>query len=74
MERQPKNPEFRNNPENIHPCINVRLCFLYIHHIPQTVGLAYFLKKNNCGCAHFNHLSEMLPVSTPTIFKLMLLY
>ena len=21
MESQPKNPEFRNNPENFHPCI-----------------------------------------------------
>ena len=22
MERQPQNPEFRNNPENFHPCSN----------------------------------------------------
>ena len=21
MESQPKNPEFRNNPENFHPCV-----------------------------------------------------
>ena len=21
MESQPQNPEFRNNPENVHPCI-----------------------------------------------------
>ena len=21
MESQPQNPEFRNNPENIHPCL-----------------------------------------------------
>ena len=23
METQPKNPEFRNNPENFHPCIRL---------------------------------------------------
>ena len=22
MESQPQNPEFRNNPENFHPCLN----------------------------------------------------
>ena len=35
MESQPQNPEFRNNPENFHPCrhhlkkadTNVRFCF-----------------------------------------------
>ena len=24
MESQPQNPEFRNNPENFHPCVSVR--------------------------------------------------
>ena len=23
METQPQNPEFRNNPENVHPCIRL---------------------------------------------------
>ena len=23
MESQPQNPEFRNNPENLHPCIYI---------------------------------------------------
>ena len=23
MESQPQNPEFRNNPENFHPCLHV---------------------------------------------------
>ena len=23
MESQPQNPEFRNNPENLHPCIKL---------------------------------------------------
>ena len=23
MESQPQNPEFRNNPENFHPCRNI---------------------------------------------------
>ena len=28
MESQPQNPEFRNNPENFHPCVRMkfRLC------------------------------------------------
>ena len=25
MESQPQNPEFRNNPENFHPCITVKI-------------------------------------------------
>ena len=34
MESQPRNPEFRNNPENFHPCIylacsqDLSICFL----------------------------------------------
>ena len=26
MENQPQNPEFRNNPENFHPC-DLNICF-----------------------------------------------
>ena len=26
MESQPQNPEFRNNPENFHPCIRLEMC------------------------------------------------
>ena len=34
MESQPQNPEFRNNPENFHPCMqvpirNLELCFSF---------------------------------------------
>ena len=25
MESQPQNPEFRHNPENFHPCVNIIL-------------------------------------------------
>ena len=28
MESHPQNPEFRNNPENFHPCMILR-CFLF---------------------------------------------
>ena len=27
MESQPQNPEFRNNPENFHPCIESLFCY-----------------------------------------------
>ena len=31
MESQPQNPEFRNNPENFHPCIGLSVWdFLYV--------------------------------------------
>ena len=38
MESQPQNPEFRNNPENFHPCVHIvnssghlRQCPFFIH-------------------------------------------
>ena len=27
MESQPQNPEFRNNPENFHPCVGCYPCY-----------------------------------------------
>ena len=38
MESQPQNPEFKNNPDNFHPCIidcavNVLLKFLPVWHL-----------------------------------------
>ena len=30
MESQPQNPEFRNNPENFHPCIRVSRMSLFL--------------------------------------------
>ena len=31
MESQPQNPEFRNNPENFHPCLSlqINICWGY---------------------------------------------
>ena len=43
MESQPQNPEFRNNPENFHPCIwkekqdNYLLCSMYINPMPGPI-------------------------------------
>ena len=28
MESQPQNPDFRNNPENFHPCLTHRFIFI----------------------------------------------
>ena len=30
MESHPQNPEFRNNPENFHPCVNETDCTFHI--------------------------------------------
>ena len=37
MESQPQNPQFRNNPENLHPCINLvtQLLILILNHGDQ---------------------------------------
>ena len=43
MESQPKNPEFRNNPENFHPCdYPVHLCKR-----TQCVKFILYLSTNN---------------------------
>ena len=36
MESQPQNPEFRNNPENFHPCFNQVAKLHFIADDPQT--------------------------------------
>ena len=35
MESQPQNPEFRNNPENFHPCSHVVVPKCFYHGILQ---------------------------------------
>ena len=49
MESQPQNPEFRNNPENFHPCINE--IFSYYS------TASYFVSTQK------NHLSEVILLS-----------
>ena len=36
MESQPQNPEFKNNPENFHPCITFLV--LHKHTISKLIG------------------------------------
>ena len=38
MERHPQNLEFRNNPENFHPCINAQTCPLSMHKLVYQTG------------------------------------
>ena len=42
MESQPQNPEFRNNPENFHPCITVQNVRPDLD--PNCLALKVFLK------------------------------
>ena len=39
MEMQPQNPEFRNNPENFHPC---KFCCIFLNPYPANV---FFLEN-----------------------------
>ena len=45
MESQPQNPEFRNSPENFHPCISVltesTLLKMFFHTVLVGVLLAF---------------------------------
>ena len=45
MESPPKNAEFRNNPENFHPCYN---------DVTAAGTLTKFKLKNNINWASFN--------------------
>ena len=33
MESQSQNPEFRNNPENFHPCIDAHITAVILHNV-----------------------------------------
>ena len=39
MESQPQNPEFRNNPENFHPCIHPYLMYVSSNSSGETVHI-----------------------------------
>ena len=58
MESQPKNPEFRNNPENFHPCVSIRaggLNFgLSFHLYPYSV---YICSEDWLACMHICYSS-----------------
>ena len=46
MESQPQNPEFRNNPENFHPCVEMlKTWVVKFFKIPQW----YFLTQPSGG-------------------------
>ena len=50
MESQPQNPEFRNNPENLHPCIwldTISLGWVIVH----TKGSKARLSKFRYTCS-----------------------
>ena len=55
MESQPQNPEFRNNPENFHPCKNQKLV-----HWPICCGL----RKNEIRIIFLFDLILYVPVQT----------
>ena len=39
MESQPQNPEFRNNPENFHPCNSIKFSLTEIYHMMLNLGI-----------------------------------
>ena len=58
MESQPQNPEFRNNPENFHPC-NMYLGSLYCIQIWTQFRLGSSLLRVHSVCFHDEILSEV---------------
>ena len=45
MESQPENPEFRNNPENFHPCEQYCLQYAQVHVHYQMVKQMTFVEN-----------------------------
>ena len=59
MESQPQNPEFRNNPENLHPCFDRVLITIAIMEHPDTYIFRYcYISK------HFSVMHADLTIST----------
>ena len=60
MESQPQNPEFRNNPENFHPCT-------YAHKsLPRSCTSMAFSKSGLTGFLALKHnLFTLVRVSSP---------
>ena len=57
MESQPQNPEFRNNPENFHPCIyNMKQCSVvpYINLTNQAPGVQTVLAAGIISSQTYN--------------------
>ena len=57
MESHPQNPEFRNNPENFHPCINItnpelqKFNFLNFQYANKSLTL-YYMGESSKGLFH----------------------
>ena len=68
MESQPQNPEFRNNPENSHPCdhyleaqTSVRgLIWIYILSLTKVSALNDIRDKKNSQSKYYGKSSKIL--------------
>ena len=59
MESQPQNPEFRDNPENFHPC-------------PQNTGFGAEISKINHKCRlAYLHILTYVDLSSPRFYSMM---
>ena len=62
MESQPQNPEFRNNPENFHPCLNwlFRHWHKKLYRENLTINMISFIQSNLMTEVVF-YCFEMIP-------------
>ena len=63
MESQPQNPEFRNNPENFHPCIVLFLSLYLLSDFPCFFVFCWFFLKST-----FSKNSFMYTISVSNSF------
>ena len=52
MESQPQNPEFRNNPENFHPCLRIAIVNIVLLRLCMNVLTMLTAESFSTNCKH----------------------
>ena len=54
MESQPQNPEFRNNPENFHPCLRKAIVNIVLLRLCMNALTMLIAESSSTNCKHKN--------------------